>query len=823
MKTHRRFCYRRSGNLRLGIESLEPRLALAVYTVTNGNDSGPGSLRTAVEAATSSIGVADTIRFASGVTDIRLTSASLDIGDSARTTIQATGVTIRRATTVDVPLFSIFVVEGNLSLVGGRLTGGHGSAGLGGGALLGMGTVKLDGVTIVNNSSSGSGGGVSIAVPTGSLEVNNSTISSNSADGSGGGIFSLSPTTISGSRIGGNFSGSIGGGVYLSSSGTIVGSFVINNESIMQGGGLFIAADFRKTIELKSTTIADNTAGSVGGGLVTDGSVQMIDMQILRNTVAQAGGGIFAAEGNLDINNSTISQNESAIGGGIYNSIGVLIEILDSTVRGNVASLDGGGIFNVGFVSTDRTTISGNRAGERGGGVFNLNTDPSRFTTDFTAINTTISGNQAEDAGGIYSSGNLVLLQSTVAFNRGDTVTGGINTTATEFFINTIVSNNTVGQSANTLPSDIVGTVDTASFNLVGHSGSSGGIVNGVGGNLVGVDPLLGPLRNNGGVTQTHAIAPTSRAVNRGDTSNQFGQFDQRGAARKQLGRADIGAYEVQPTLVKTGNTFVFTDHDNRPNDIVLSVDNAGNLQITNRANPIVVSATSVRSTFELGVAAGDRIVINTGGDRDRVFVDYRRTFPAFSGIITANLGAGSDSLVVSGNANYILNNTSLSISGGVSGRVNHSGVELAILQSGSGNNRVDARAFSGTTVLDGGTGNDVILGGSGRNILIGGLGADRITGGINEDIIIGGRTTLDILAAAFASLATEWASTKSYTDRINRLRGGIGLPAGTRLDSATVPADTEVDVLFGAGGTDWFWAFGADQLSDRLVAERLR
>jgi len=798
-------------------------LALAVYTVTNGNDSGPGSLRTAVEAATSSIGVADTIRFASGVTDIRLTSASLDIGDSARTTIQATGVTIRRATTVDVPLFSIFVVEGNLSLVGGRLTGGHGSAGLGGGALLGMGTVKLDGVTIVNNSSSGSGGGVSIAVPTGSLEVNNSTISSNSADGSGGGIFSLSPTTISGSRIGGNFSGSIGGGVYLSSSGTFVGSFVINNESIMQGGGLFIAADFRKTIELKSTTIADNTAGSVGGGLVTDGSVQMIDMQILRNTVAQAGGGIFAAEGNLDINNSTISQNESAIGGGIYNSIGVLIEILDSTVRGNVASLDGGGIFNVGFVSTDRTTISGNRAGERGGGVFNLNTDPSRFTTDFTAINTTISGNQAEDAGGIYSSGNLVLLQSTVAFNRGDTVTGGINTTATEFFINTIVSNNTVGQSANTLPSDIVGTVDTASFSLVGHSGSSGGIVNGVGGNLVGVDPLLGPLRNNGGVTQTHAIAPTSRAVNRGDTSNQFGQFDQRGAARKQLGRADIGAYEVQPTLVKTGNTFVFTDHDNRPNDIVLSVDNAGNLQITDRANPIVVSATSVRSTFELGVAAGDRIVINTGGDRDRVFVDYRRTFPAFSGIINANLGAGSDSLVVSGNANYILNNTSLSISGGVSGRVNHSGVELAILQSGSGNNRVDARGFSGTTVLDGGTGNDVILGGSGRNILIGGLGADRITGGINEDIIIGGRTTLDILGAAFASLATEWASTKSYTDRINRLRGGIGLPAGTRLDSATVPADTEVDVLFGAGGTDWFWAFGADQLSDRLVAERLR
>jgi len=131
------------------MESLEPRLALAVYTVTNGNDSGPGSQRTAVEAATNSAGVADTIRFAAGVTDIRLTSGSLNVNDIARTTIQATGVTIRRATATGVPQFSIFEVGGNPSLVGGRLTGGHGIAGLGGGAVLGLGTVKLDGVTIV--------------------------------------------------------------------------------------------------------------------------------------------------------------------------------------------------------------------------------------------------------------------------------------------------------------------------------------------------------------------------------------------------------------------------------------------------------------------------------------------------------------------------------------------------------------------------------------------------------------------------------------------------------------------------------------------------
>jgi hypothetical protein len=64
-------------------------------------------------------------------------------------------------------------------------------------------------------------------------------------------------------------------------------------------------------------------------------------------------------------------------------------------------------------------------------------------------------------------------------------------------------------------------------------------------GNLFGVDPLLGPLQNNGGSTRTHALLPGSPAINAG--SNPLGlATDQRGAdfPREAGGRADIGAYE---------------------------------------------------------------------------------------------------------------------------------------------------------------------------------------------------------------------------------------------------------------------------------------
>src|SRR5260370_25869021 len=84
-------------------------------------------------------------------------------------------------------------------------------------------------------------------------------------------------------------------------------------------------------------------------------------------------------------------------------------------------------------------------------------------------------------------------------------------------------------------------------YNLIGDGTNMTGLSNGVNGNQVGsaaspIDPLLGPLADNGGPTKTHALLPGSPALNAGDPS-QLGTADQRGVVRK--GGVNIGAYQA--------------------------------------------------------------------------------------------------------------------------------------------------------------------------------------------------------------------------------------------------------------------------------------
>ena len=60
--------------------------------------------------------------------------------------------------------------------------------------------------------------------------------------------------------------------------------------------------------------------------------------------------------------------------------------------------------------------------------------------------------------------------------------------------------------------------------------------------------PGVGPLANNGGATQTHALLPGSPAINAG-TNSGCPSTDQRGVARPIGAKCDIGAYEAPATL----------------------------------------------------------------------------------------------------------------------------------------------------------------------------------------------------------------------------------------------------------------------------------
>jgi Ca2+-binding RTX toxin-like protein len=148
------------------------------------------------------------------------------------------------------------------------------------------------------------------------------------------------------------------------------------------------------------------------------------------------------------------------------------------------------------------------------------------------------------------------------------------------------------------------------------------------------------------------------------------------------------------------------------------------------------------------------------------------------------------------------------------------------ILIGGSGNDQLTAFSTL-NSVLIGNSGNDVLVGGTARDILFGGLGSDSLNGGGNDDILFGGRSAFDGNLTALKALRGEWSSTRTYSQRVNNLRGGpiTGTPlnAGYVLSntSGTLIDDYAIDSLLGGAGTDWFINSGEDTLGDWVTGEQ--
>jgi hypothetical protein len=161
-----------------------------------------------------------------------------------------------------------------------------------------------------------------------------------------------------------------------------------------------------------------------------------------------------------------------------------------------------------------------------------------------TLTNCTISGNSANNGGGVETyEASVTVINCTVTGNTASNNGGGVDNfyspTSSITLINTIVAGNTA-QNGN----GDIGSAVTGNNNLIGASGS-GGLVNGVSGNIVGVaNPLLGPLGYYGGPTETIPLLPGSRAINAGTSGLGIPTTDQRGMGR--VGATDIGAFESQ-------------------------------------------------------------------------------------------------------------------------------------------------------------------------------------------------------------------------------------------------------------------------------------
>jgi hypothetical protein len=203
------------------------------------------------------------------------------------------------------------------------------------------------------------------------------------------------------------------------------------------------------------------------------------------------------------------------------------------------------------------TAISGNTAGGVGGGVA-IASGLASFT------GSTISGNSADRGGGIFTGGFTTVRHSTVAMNSFAGVGNGI-------FVNSerlVLDHSIVALNSGT-NGDIngrLGTTIVAWYSLIGNNQGSGLAAAPVGapdssGNLIGtpiapINPLLGPLDENGGRTLTHALLPHSPAIDAGNplysaNLRRVPTCDQRGEPFRRIhgGRIDIGAFEWQPEL----------------------------------------------------------------------------------------------------------------------------------------------------------------------------------------------------------------------------------------------------------------------------------
>jgi hypothetical protein len=252
------------------------------------------------------------------------------------------------------------------------------------------------------------------------------------------------------------------------------------------------------TVTINGLTISNGRSNASGGGILNGGTLHLTSSTISSNYATELGGGI-ANDGTLNITSSTISSNTAVnfggsangSGGGIYNT--GLLNFTSSTISGNSAVNFGGGILNVSTLNITGSTISGNFAGV-GGGILNEGT--------LTVTSSTISGNSANESGGIATGpGTLNLAGSIVAGNSGGNVSGAVSSTTNS---------------------------------------------------LIDGDPMLAPLADNGGPTQTRALLPGSPAIDTGGETCP--EFDQRGVARPQGPACDIGAVETI--------SFVVTNND---------------------------------------------------------------------------------------------------------------------------------------------------------------------------------------------------------------------------------------------------------------------
>jgi len=396
-----------------------------------------------------------------------------------------------------------------------NLTIAHGMATFNGGGLQNKGTVTIIDSTFDHNSApNGDGGGLDNE---GTVTITNSAFTYNSANFNGGGLLngSSDTVTITNSTFDHNSVVHNGGGLENEGKVTINHSAFTNNMATVDGGGLAssrFGINLAITVTISNSIFDHNSApNGNGGGLFNNGLLSITNSSFTRNSTFQCGG--LDNNGVAHISNSTFARNSTTGSGG------------------------GGGLCNLGTLTVAKSTFA-NNSGFIGGGLANESLQPDAF---LSITNSTFAGNLASFQGGaIGNSGKVIIAFSTFAKNTAPTGNGGGIENVSSGILKikaSIVAKNTGGNCAGS------GTTTDDGYNLEGSTDC--GFTAST--DLQNKNPLLGPLANNGGPTQTLALASTSPAVDQvPSTVCAAVATDQRGVTRPDgtESACDIGAYE---------------------------------------------------------------------------------------------------------------------------------------------------------------------------------------------------------------------------------------------------------------------------------------
>ncbi|MDZ7792040.1 MAG: choice-of-anchor Q domain-containing protein [Xanthomonadales bacterium] len=445
-----------------------------------------------------------------------------------------------------------------VDMVGNTFTGNNGADGGGlylreqQGGVDQRAAITLENNTFDNNSAS-RGGGAAIVIANGDGGTNSDPVKF--VDITGDNVFTENSATE-------------GGALYLDLDdtvpATITGATFTDNEAGYAGGGaVAIRADASDVSVGYSSFDGNYASGSDGGGLqvvTSNASFYGYALDMANNVADGAGGGALAVSANsseVSIGDSRFYFNSAnACGGGVYITDSPSgVGLGSSVVYGNTALCGGGlALFTPGatsaLVEVKYSEFSGNYASNSfaegaGGGIF-----ASAGGGNVVVNNSTISGNgSAGSGGGVSFAGSLTaeVKYSTIADNFGYNAVGGLYNDVSDCQISNAVFSGNVNQAGT--QQDLGGSspCDVSYSALAGAANST---FTDDGGNLLDIDPQLQPLSDNGGSGGfTHALAPSSPAIDAGDEGSSVPDYDQRGPGfPRQKGAAlDMGAFEADP------------------------------------------------------------------------------------------------------------------------------------------------------------------------------------------------------------------------------------------------------------------------------------